>query len=146
MAHFALLDENNIVVQVTVVDNKDIGYSNFPESEAIGQRYLKSIGLEGKWLQTSYNGNFRKYYAGAGYSYNVAKDIFLPPQPFPSWVISENNEWIAPIPLPKEKGFFLWNEENKAWDKTENVNGCCGEYIDDTPEIKVDGNPGLQKN
>jgi hypothetical protein len=79
MAHFAKI-ENNVVVSVNVVNDSDCGGGEFPESEPIGQAFLASIGLEGEWLQTSYNNNFRTRYAGVGMIYNPTLDEFEQPQ------------------------------------------------------------------
>jgi hypothetical protein len=78
MAHFAKVHEN-IVEQVIVVSNQDCDDLPFPESEPVGQAYIASIGLEGEWLQTSYNGNFRGCYAGIDYTYNASLDEFIAP-------------------------------------------------------------------
>jgi hypothetical protein len=80
MAHFAKV-ENNIVLEVIVISNQDCDNLPFPESEPIGQAFIASIGLGGDWLETSYNNNFRGIYAGIGYTYDAALDIFVaPPQ------------------------------------------------------------------
>lgn len=79
MAHFAKV-ANNIVDQVIVVSNDDCDNLDFPESEPVGQAFLASLGLEGQWLQTSYNGNFRGKYAGIGFTYNSVLDIFEEPE------------------------------------------------------------------
>lgn len=78
MAHFAKIN-NNIVTDVIVVSNSDCGDVEFPESEQIGQAFLASIGLNGEWLQTSYNANFRGVYAGIGFTYNPSLDQFVAP-------------------------------------------------------------------
>jgi hypothetical protein len=78
MAHFARIDDN-IVREVIVIDNADCGGGEFPESEAVGQAFIASIGLAGEWLQTSYNGNFRGTYAGIGYTYDSDLDKFVSP-------------------------------------------------------------------
>jgi hypothetical protein len=81
MAHFARIDDN-IVREVIVIDNADCGGGDFPESEAVGQAFIASIGLAGDWRQTSYNGNFRGTYAGIGYTYDSDLDEFVaPPAP-----------------------------------------------------------------
>jgi hypothetical protein len=80
MAHFAQVDDTNIVREVIVIDNKDCGDLSFPESEPIGQVFIASIGLEGEWLQTSYNANFRGKYAGVGYTYDEESDTFVAPE------------------------------------------------------------------
>lgn len=78
MAHFAKIENGN-VTQVVVVDNDDCGGGTFPESEPIGVAFLESCGLNGYWLQTSYHGSFRGIYAGIGYSYDEALDVFVAP-------------------------------------------------------------------
>jgi hypothetical protein len=80
MAHFAQVDENNVVRQVIVVANSDCGGGDFPASEPVGQAFINSLdGLQGTWLQTSYNGNFRGRYAGIGYTYDAELDEFVAP-------------------------------------------------------------------
>jgi hypothetical protein len=81
MAHFAQINDENIVTQVIVVSNDDCGGGEFPESEPIGQEFIALIGLTGKWLQTSYHGNFRGIYAGIGYKYDETIDEFVGPRP-----------------------------------------------------------------
>jgi hypothetical protein len=109
MAHFAQIDENNIVQHVLVVDNSQ---------EHRGQEFLADdLGLGGRWIQTSYNGNFRKQYAGIGFYYDETKDIFVSIQPFQSWTLDENNDWKAPIEHPLDGKLYLWNEENKIWEE-----------------------------
>ena len=78
MAHFARID-SGIVREVIVIDNDDCGGDEFPESEPVGQEFIASIGLDGEWRQTSYNGNFRGTYAGIGYTYDADADEFVPP-------------------------------------------------------------------
>jgi hypothetical protein len=110
MAHFAQINEKNIVQQILVVPD---------EQQHRGNDYLSiDLGLGGVWVQTSYNGNIRKMFAGVGYSYNSELDIFLPPKPFNSWVLNETKgEWEAPIPRPEvESGMVtIWNEDNQEW-------------------------------
>ncbi len=78
MAHFAKV-ENNIVSQVIVVANSDCGDFDFPESEPVGQAFIASLGIQGEWLQTSYNNNFRGFYAGIGTLYDAELDEFVAP-------------------------------------------------------------------
>jgi hypothetical protein len=80
MAHFAQVDEYQIVRSVIVIDNSDCGGGDFPDSEPIGQAFIAAIGIEGDWLQTSYNGNFRGQYAGQGMTYDPTLDEFVSPQ------------------------------------------------------------------
>jgi len=107
MAHFARIDERNIVQQVLVVDNS---------LEHRGEDFLANeLGLGGRWIQTSYNNNFRKQYAGVGYYYDETKDIFISIQPYPSWTLDENSDWKAPIERPDELSY--WDEESLTWKK-----------------------------
>ncbi len=79
MAHFAEVDEYQIVRSVIVINNSDCGGGEFPDSEPIGQAFIASIGIEGEWLQTSYNNNFRGQYAGQGMTYDPVLDEFISP-------------------------------------------------------------------
>lgn len=87
MAHFAELDDNNVVLRVTVVNNDVLKDKNGIEQEALGLEHLTHLG--GRWVQTSYNNNFRKNYAGIGYSYDKDRDAFIPPKPEGNWVLNE---------------------------------------------------------
>ena len=114
MAHFARLDENNVVTQVVVVDNKDTSDAAGVEKEHIGAAFCEKL-FGGTWKQTSYNGNFRKNYAGIGYTYNADIDAFVPPKPFASWVLNEETaQWNAPVPMPEE-GMWSWDEDTTSW-------------------------------
>lgn len=114
MAHFAKI-ENGIVTQVIAVSNDAIDGGNYPDSEPIGQTFIADIGLEGLWLQTSYNNNIRHRYAGVGYSYDPVKDIFIPPQPFASWTLNDQGDWVAPKPEPQDGKRYLWDEPTQTW-------------------------------
>lgn len=114
MAHFAEVDENNVVIRVCVVDNNNAP-GNFPESEIIGQQYLAECGFTGRWLQTSYNNNFRKQYAGIGFIYEPDTDVFYNPVgPYPSWILDSNFDWIPPVEKPST-GEWYWDEPKQAW-------------------------------
>lgn len=116
MAHFAKLGPGNVVEQVIVVDNKDTSDANGVEKEHIGAAFCERI-LGGRWVQTSYNGKFRKNYAGQGYTYDEQRDAFLPPKPYPSWVVNEDTcQWQAPVPMP-EIGMWKWNEGTQQWEE-----------------------------
>lgn len=115
MAHFARLNGNNQVVHVHVVNNSDIQNLEFPESEFIGQEYLRSIHGNYVWKQTSYNNNFRKQYAGIGYIYDPINDIFISPQPYMSWTLNESFEWDPPIPYPNDNKDYVWDENALNW-------------------------------
>lgn len=79
MAHFAKVENDGTITQVIVVSNTDCGNLEFPESEPIGKAFISSLGLDGEWVQTSYNSNFRGIYAGIGYTYNQSLDVFESP-------------------------------------------------------------------
>jgi hypothetical protein len=114
MAHFCKLDENNVVTQVIVVANKDTADANGVEKEYIGAAFCEKL-FGGTWKQTSYNGNFRKNYAGIGYTYNADIDAFVSPKPFPSWVLNNDTaQWEAPVPMP-EGVMYSWDEETVSW-------------------------------
>ena len=121
MAHFAEIDENNIVTRVLVVGD---------DQENRGQEFLANdLGLGGIWKKTSYNTvggvhsnggtPFRKNYAGIGFTFDEARDAFIPPKPFNSWNLNEDTcLWEAPIPMPVEEGkIFTWNEDTTSWDE-----------------------------
>lgn len=112
MAHFAKLDDNNIVEQVIVVHNNELLDENGIEQEQNGIDFCVNL-LGGRWIQTSYNSNFRKQYAGVGYTYNADKDIFIAPSPFASWVLNEDNDWVAPVARPD--GRYKWDETTLNW-------------------------------
>lgn len=124
MAHFAQLDNNNVVTQVIVVHNNEL-LENGVESEAKGIAFCKTLfGEDSNWAQTSYNGNFRKNYAGIGYKFDKKLDAFIPPQPFPSWVLDKTTaKWKAPIPMPSdalseqnpEGKVYIWDESIVNW-------------------------------
>ena len=116
MAHFARLDDNNIVTQVIVVNNDVIVDDADVEQESIGIAFCQSL-LGGNWVQTSYNATFRKNYAGIGFTYNKAIDAFVPPQPFPSWTLDVTTaRYTPPVPYPTGGPFSAWNEATQTWD------------------------------
>jgi len=114
MAHFARLDENNVVTMVTVVSNADMQNEIGAEVEALGVAVCEGVIGPGPWVQTSYNDNFRKQYAGIGYTYDAGADVFIAPAPYPSWSLDENFDWQPPVPKPGLH--FDWNEEAQTWD------------------------------
>ena len=116
MAHFAKLDNDNVVTQVIVVSNADCGGGDFPESEPIGQAFIQSLGLGAGWKQTSYNHNFRKHYGCVGYTYDYVLDAFIEPKPFPSWILNDETcEWQSPVAYPTDGGPYTWDEETLSW-------------------------------
>jgi len=118
IAHWAEIDENNIVTRVLVV----------ADGVEDGQTYLADgLGLGGTWLKTSYNTvagehrlggtPLRGNYAGIGYKYDAALDAFIAPQPFPSWTLdTKTYTWNAPVAMPTDGKLYTWNEESKSWD------------------------------
>lgn len=118
MAHFAEIDENNIVIRVLVISD---------EEENRGQEFLANdLGLGGRWIKTSYNtsGNvhqfggvpLRKNYAGIGYLYDPIRDAFIPPKPFDSWILNEDTcLWEAPVPMPNDGQKYYWDESIINW-------------------------------
>ncbi|CAB5194476.1 hypothetical protein UFOVP177_12 [uncultured Caudovirales phage] len=114
MAHYAQIDENNIVTQVIVIDNKDTADANGIEKEYIGAAFCERL-FGGTWKQTSYNGNIRKNYAGIGYSYNADIDAFVAPKPYASWTLDANAQWQAPTAMPTDGKMYSWNEESQTW-------------------------------
>lgn len=117
MAHFAKLDDNSVVLEVNVVNNNVVENFPFPESEPIGVQFLtKWSGGYVNWKQTSYNGNFRKNYAGVGYVYDIVLDAFIPPKPYPSWLLNKNTcQWEPPIPYPNDGKLYYWDEATLSW-------------------------------
>jgi hypothetical protein len=115
MAHFAQLDDDNVVLQVIVVSNNDCKDESGNESEAVGVAFCQSL-LSGNWKQTSYNGTFRKNYAGIGYQYDSIRDAFIPPKPFASWVLNETTcQWESPVPYPDDGKMYVWDETTISW-------------------------------
>jgi hypothetical protein len=117
VAYFAHIDVDGTVLQVIFVS-----YAVAPDpaptnSEPLGRAFIASIGLEGEWRQTSYNGNFRKQYAGPGFTYDPDDDVFIAPQPFPSWTLDANHDWQPPTPMPAEGGPWMWDEATLSWEE-----------------------------
>lgn len=113
MAYFAELDDNNKVIQVVSVSNNDAP-DPAPNDDA-GRQFLASIGLTGNWLQTSYHGRIRGHYAAIGDTYDPTLDLFVAPQPFPSWVMTSDGNWTAPIPMPDDGQGYVWDETTESW-------------------------------
>jgi len=102
MSHFAKI-ENNIVTEVIVAEQ------DFINSGLVGDSFL--------WVQTSYNGNFRKNYAGIGFTYDKTRDAFIPPKPYPSWTLNEDScQWEAPVAYPDDGNMYTWNETDQQWE------------------------------
>ena len=127
MAHFAEIDDSNIVLQVIVVDDKDTQDKSGNEVESVGAKYL-SDGFGGTWKRTSYNTYggvhklsgtpFRKNYAGIGFIYDETRDAFYESNPYPSWTLNEDTcIWDPPTAHPDDGKFYTWNEDTQAWDE-----------------------------
>jgi hypothetical protein len=114
MAHYAFLDQNNIVTEVIVgIDETELIEGKDPETW-----YAEFRGQTCK--RTSYNGNIRKNYAGIGFAYDAALDAFIPPKPFDSWILNENKAtWDAPTPMPA--GLYRWDEPTLSWLEIEKI-------------------------
>lgn len=112
MAHWAQLDENNIVIQVLVTDNND------PNQDEGYQWLIDNIG--GTWVKTSYNAainGFRKNFAGVGYYYDVDKDAFIPPKPHKAWVLNQDKlAWFPPVEYPKDGKVYYWDNNLDSWE------------------------------
>lgn len=111
MAHYAFLDENNVVTEVIVgIDETELIEGKSPEEwygAFRGQRCVR----------TSYNANIRKNYAGIGFTYSEDLDAFVPPKPFESWILDEDTaRWVAPVPYPTDGLIYSWNEEAGDWE------------------------------
>ena len=117
MAHFAKLDDQGAVVEINVVNNDTLNNLPFPESEPIGVAFLTDwSGGYTNWKQTSYNANFRKNYAGIGYTYDATLDAFIAPKPFPSWLLNTITcQWNAPTPYPTDGKMYSWDEDAQRW-------------------------------
>lgn len=112
MAHFAKIN-NGTVEQVIVVHNNEL-LVNGVETESKGAKFCHDL-FGGEWVQTSYNGNMRKQYAGIGYSYDAHADVFIAPQPYPSWSLDANHDWQPPTPMPVDDKKYAWFEPNRVW-------------------------------
>ena len=121
MAHFAELDNNNVVLRVVVVGNDCV-----PSDEHVdGETWCINFFKGGTWKQTSYNHNFRKQYAGIGMTYDAAKNKFISPQPYASWTLDANDDWEAPVTHPTDTGteespkIISWDEAGQKWTATD---------------------------
>ena len=112
MAHFAILDESNIVTRVEVINNAVLLDGDGVEQEQLGIDFLTKLYGIGNYKQTSYNKKIRKNYAGVGYTYDAVKDKFIKSKPYASWSLDENDDWKAPITYPDDDKDYYWNEDN----------------------------------
>ena len=114
MAHWAEINNNNKVLRVLVCDNND------PNGDEGYQWLIDNLG--GTWIKTSYNSNIRKNFAGIGFTYDAARDAFIAPKPFNSWILDEATcQWQAPTPMPTTEGkFYYWSEDDLSWREVTN--------------------------
>ena len=117
MAHFAKLDNNNIVLEVHVINNAEMLDAAGQENEEVGRAFLiQWSGGYTNWKQTSYNSNFRKNFAAPGYTYNLEFDALVPPKPFDSWILdTETAKWRAPIDYPQDGKYYRWDNNINNW-------------------------------
>ena len=121
MAHFARLNETNEVIRVHVLNNEVITDGDGVEQEQLGIDFLTSLYGAGNYVQTSYNHNFRKQFAGNGFTYDAAKDKFISYQPYPSWTLNEDTcHWEAPVAHPFDAAgddgkLYRWDEDTTNW-------------------------------
>ena len=109
MAHYAFLDQNFIVTEVIAgVDETELIDGLDTETW-----YANYRGQPCK--RTSYHGNIRKQYAGIGYTFDETNDVFIVPQPYPSWILDSNYDWVAPVPYPTDGGNYIWDESTQTW-------------------------------
>jgi hypothetical protein len=117
MAHFAELDDNNKVKQVIVVSNNELLDESGIESEQKGIDFCVDL-LGGRWIQTSYNANFRKNFAGIGSLYDPIRDAFISEKQYESWILNEDTcDWEAPIPYPTDGKVYEWDETILDWEE-----------------------------
>lgn len=115
MAYFAQIDDDGTVLQVIAVSNTDAPDPAPVNSEPLGQRFIAdALRLSGTWMQTSWSGSIRKQFAGIGWRYDAHADVFVAPQPYPSWALDANHDWQPPTPMPTE-GDWYWDEDTLAW-------------------------------
>ena len=123
MAHFAELNSSNEVLRVIVVSNDDVN-ANGGDQHADAETFVTTIVPHSTggvaWKQCSYNHNFRKQYAGKGYTYNPSKDKFIADKPYPSWTLNSSSDWEAPVDKPDDGKIYIWNETDRQWDEVPN--------------------------
>ena len=119
MAHFAKISDDGTVLEVIVVGNDDLLDADGVEQEQLGKDFCQNL-FGGTWVQTSYNKNFRKRYASIGGKYDSTNNVFLFPQPYPSWTLDDEYEWQPPTPYPSDGKAYLWTEESGGWVENEN--------------------------
>ena len=123
MAHFAELNSSNEVLRVIVVSNDDVN-ANGGDQHADAETFVTTIVPHSTggvaWKQCSYNNNFRKQYAGKGYTYDSSKNIFIADKPYTSWTLDSNDDWQAPTDKPDDGKLYYWNETDRKWEEITN--------------------------
>lgn len=119
MAHYAFLDENNVVTEVITGRNEDEVVDGISDWEAYYGEFRGQ-----RCVRTSYNNNIRKQYAGIGYRYDPVADVFIAPQPYPSWSLDENHDWQAPTPMPQDGKMYVWDEGTTSWSEIQPIEGA----------------------
>ena len=118
MAHFAEINEDNIVTQVIVVHNNELLVDG-EESETKGIDFCESLFGHRNWVQTSYNNNIRYNFAGIGNTWDPDNNAFYSPKPYPSWSLDGDFIWQAPVPRPNDGNIYTWDEDAQAWVEVE---------------------------
>ena len=118
MAHFAKINEENIVTQVIVVHNNEL-LNGSEESEEKGIDFCESLFGHRNWVQPSYNGTIRYNFANIGFTWDPDNNAFYAPKPYPSWSLDENFIWQPPVQYPNDGERHTWDEDNKTWVKVE---------------------------
>tara|TARA_Y100000310_G_C20321003_1_gene640740 strand:- start:1 stop:483 length:483 start_codon:yes stop_codon:yes gene_type:complete len=159
MAHFAELDSSNVVLRVIVIDNGEVDANGGDESTQ-AEEYVKNLVPLSEngvvWKQTSYNKNFRKQYAGKGFTYDSVKDVFIQEKPFSAWTLNADNEWIAPYypanddyshPISGEATphYKEWSEANTRWEGKKII-ATGGGTADDHLKVYYDNSDQTWKN
>ena len=123
MAHFAELNGSNVVLRVIVVSNTDVD-ANGGDQHADAETFVTTIVPHSTggvaWKQCSYNNNFRKQYAGKGYTYDSSKDKFITDKPYASWALDSNDDWQAPVNKQNDGKMYIWNETDTQWEEVTN--------------------------
>tara|TARA_B100000614_G_C14276017_1_gene381379 strand:- start:127 stop:504 length:378 start_codon:yes stop_codon:yes gene_type:complete len=121
MAHFAEINQNGTVLRVVALNDDQIRDADGRHNELLGKQFLSKT-LGGEWVQTSYNATFRRRFAGIGYTYRSDLDAFIPPNPYPSWLLDENEcVWEPPVEMPDDGKRYLWNEVIMEWQVREDT-------------------------
>jgi len=124
MAHFARINKNWIVEEVIAVSNNVLLNDQGIECDWLGEQFCQQLyGFHTKWIQTSYNGKKYKNFAGIDYTFDPYRHAFIPPKPFPSWLLNESTcLWNPPISYPNDGKLYVWDEQSLSWVEVESPN------------------------